>query len=331
MAEKKIFCEHCLDDVTYHIEEREMTRKLKGTDYTFLGKEAFCDACMQPVFVEDIDTANRQALYDAYRKANDLISISEITSLLKKYAIGAKPLSELLGWGINTIPRYLKGDLPKRSYSETLYRISKEPDYFLTLLKDAKGSLSSPTYEKSLKATEKLIADGEVPKEHLVANYLLSKNNEITPLALQKLLYYVQGFSVAFTGEFMFQSDCESWVHGPVYRDIYEKYQEFGWQPIVLEGDYDYRHCFTDQEIQVLDSVIHHLSVYNGKVLEKFTHEESPWLLTRGDLKEDEPSTVVIEKKLIADFFVRVRDKYDMLTVDDIAAYSNERFSHLHF
>lgn len=75
MAEKKIFCEHCLDDVTYHIEEREMTRKLKGTDYTFLGKEAFCDACMQPVFVEDIDTANRQALYDAYRKANDLISI----------------------------------------------------------------------------------------------------------------------------------------------------------------------------------------------------------------------------------------------------------------
>ena len=81
----------------------------------------------------------------------------------------------------------------------------------------------------------------------------------------------------------------------------------------------------------MLDSVIYHLSVYNGKVLEKFTHEESPWLLTRGDLKEDEPSTVVIEKKLIADFFERVRDKYDMLTVDDIATYSNERFSRLHF
>ncbi len=48
MAEK-IFCEHCLDDVTYPIEEHEMTRKLKGTDYTFLGKAAFCDACIQPV------------------------------------------------------------------------------------------------------------------------------------------------------------------------------------------------------------------------------------------------------------------------------------------
>lgn len=58
------------------------------------------------------------------------------------------------------------------------------------------------------------------------------------------------------------------------------KISEIGWRPIVLESDdYDYRHCFTDQEIQVLDSVIYHLSVYNGKVLEKFTHEESPWLL----------------------------------------------------
>ncbi|HFI0666911.1 TPA: type II toxin-antitoxin system antitoxin SocA domain-containing protein [Streptococcus suis] len=331
MAEKIIFCEHCLDDVPFHIEKRDMARILKGTVYSFLGKEAYCEVCQQPVFVEEIDNENRQSLYDAYRKVNGLISIAEITSLLEKYAIGAKPMSELLGWGVNTIPRYLKGDLPKQSYSDTLYRISKDPDYFLTLLKGAKGNLRSHTYEKSLKVTEKLIADGEVPKEQLVANYFLSVNDEITPLALQKLLYYVQGFSFAFTGEFIFQSDCEGWVHGPVYRTIYEKYQEFGWRPIVGENDYDYRKYFTNQEIQLLDSVLQHFSVYNGKVLEIFTHEESPWLLTRGGLKENVPSTTVIDKKLIADFFVEVRDKHNMQTFDDIAAYSIERFSHLHF
>lgn len=83
-----------------------------------------------------------------------------------------------------------------------------------------------------------------------------------------------------------------------------------------------------DQEIQVLDSVIYHLSVYNGKVLEKFTHEESLgyW---RVDLKEDEASAAVIEK-LIADFFVRVRDKYDMLTVDDIAGLPMNDFPPSH-
>ena len=328
---KKVFCEHCLDDVTYRIIKTELTRSLKGKDYTFQGQEALCVNCQKPVFAEEVDESNRQALYASYRKVHRLISVTEIKDILQKYAISAKPLSELLGWGINTLPRYLKGDIPKSEYSSRLYRILNEPDYFFSLLKSSSDVLTDVAYKKSLQATEKLLAEGEVAREVMVANYLLSQNDEITPLALQKLLYYVQGFAYAFIGKFIFESNCESWVHGPVYRDIYEKYQEFGWQPIVLESDYDYRHCFTDQEIQVLDSVIYHLSVYNGKVLEKFTHEESPWLLTRGDLKEDEPSTVVIEKKLIADFFERVRDKYDMLTVDDIATYSNERFSRLHF
>ena len=35
MACKRIFCEHYLDDVPFHIEEHELTRKLKGKDYTF--------------------------------------------------------------------------------------------------------------------------------------------------------------------------------------------------------------------------------------------------------------------------------------------------------
>ena len=331
MAEKRVFCEHCLDDVTYHVEEREFTRKLKGKNYTFKGQEAICDNCNKPVFVEEIDNANRTALYASFKKENDIISVPEIEAILKKYNIGAKPLSELLGWGINTIPRYLKGDIPKADYSAKLHRIAAEPDYFLSLLKGSSDTLKSVAYKKSLQAAKEEVKAGGVNKESLASNYLLSKNNEITPLALQKLLYYVQGFFYAFTGEFMFESDCESWVHGPVYRDIYNKYQEFGRNPIVSEKSYDFSSYFTSQEMQLLDSIIKHLSVYNGKVLEKFTHEESPWLLARGDLREDEPSTNIIEKEMIADFFTKVKEKYNMLTVDDLSAYTKARFASLSF
>ena len=45
--------------------------------------------------------------------------------------------------------------------------------------------------------------------------YLLYKCEDITPLALQKALYYVQGFYYAFEGRFLFDEDCEAWVHGP--------------------------------------------------------------------------------------------------------------------
>ncbi|WP_241154272.1 type II toxin-antitoxin system antitoxin SocA domain-containing protein [Streptococcus tangpeifui] len=279
--------------------------------------------------MEEIDNANRTALYASFKKENNIISVAEIKAILKKYNIGAKPLSELLGWGINTIPRYLKGDIPKADYSDKLRRIAVEPDYFLSLLKGASDILKPVAYEKSMRAAEEAIKAGGVSKESLAADYLLSKNDEITPLALQKLLYYVQGFSYAFTGKFMFKNDCESWVHGPVYRDIYNKYQEFGREPIVLEKSYDFSHYFTSQEIQLLDSIIKHLSVYNGKVLEKFTHEESPWLLARGDLKEDESSTNIIDKETIADFFTKVKEKYNMLTADDISSYAQARFDSL--
>ncbi|EMB62836.1 type II toxin-antitoxin system antitoxin SocA domain-containing protein [Streptococcus mutans] len=331
MAEKRVFCEHCLNDITYHIEDRELTRKLKGKDYTFKGQEAICDNCKKPVFVAEIDNVNRQALYACFKWENDIISVSEIEAILEKYNIGAKPLSKLLGWGINTIPRYLKGDISKPNYSVKLRRIAAEPDYFLSFLKSRSNILKPVAYEKSLKATENLLKNGEADNKVLTANYLLSKNDEITPLALQKLLYYVQGFSYAFTGKFMFQSDCESWVHGPVYRDIYFKYQKFGWEPIVFEKDYDYETFFTSQEIQLLDSIVKNLSVYSGKVLEKFTHEESPWLSARGELKEDEPSANIIAKDRIADFFCKIKDKYNMLTVDDISDYTKARFDNLSF
>lgn len=41
MAEKRIFCEHCLDDVAYHIENRELTRKLKGKKLYFQGSGSY--------------------------------------------------------------------------------------------------------------------------------------------------------------------------------------------------------------------------------------------------------------------------------------------------
>lgn len=331
MAEKRIFCEHCLDDVAYHIENRELTRKLKGKNYTFKGQEAICDNCKNPVFVTKIDSSNRQALYASFKRENNIISVSEIEAVLKKYNIGAKPLSELLGWGINTIPRYLKGDIPKPAYSDLLRKIAVEPAYFLSLLKSGSDILKPVAYEKSLAAAEQLLKETKIDKEVLVSYYLLSKNDEITPLALQKLLYYTQGFSYIFIGKFMFASDCESWVHGPVYRDIYNQFQEFGREPIVLDRTYDISSCFTSQEILLLDSIVQHLSVYNGKVLEKFTHEESPWLSARRDLKEDEPSNKIIDKNSIADFFTRVKEKYDMLTVDDLSAYTKARFDNLSF
>ena len=43
---------------------------------------------------------------------------------------------------------------------------------------------------------------------------------------------------------------------------------------------------FSSSEIAILDSVAKHICCYSGKVLEKFTHSEAPWLSARADLSD---------------------------------------------
>ena len=48
----------------------------------------------------------------------------------------------------------------------------------------------------------------------------------ISPLKLQKLLYYVQSWHIAkFDKQDIFNSLPEAWVNGPVYREVYNTYK----------------------------------------------------------------------------------------------------------
>lgn len=76
----------------------------------------------------------------------------------------------------------------------------------------------------------------------------------------------------------------------------------------------------------IIDSVIKNLCCYSGKILEKFTHAELPWLKTRGDLPVLTASDRIIQKELIGDYFVAVKNKYNMLDPSDIEDYAKKMF-----
>jgi uncharacterized phage-associated protein len=58
-----------------------------------------------------------------------------------------------------------------------------------------------------------------------VANWLIPKNSEepsdLTHLKLQKLLYFAQGFRLAYDGIPLFYDPIEAWPTGTVIRSIY--------------------------------------------------------------------------------------------------------------
>lgn len=332
MNKKTVFCEYCRKDVEYTEKEEHLSAELKGETYLYYGKVATCDECLDEIYVGDINDYNLVQLYKEFRNQHNIISLENILEIPRKYNIGKRPLSLLLGWGEQTFTRFYDGDMPSKQYSAILDKIYKEPKYYLSVLEASKGNLiSKSAYEKSKIATQMLIGTELISvasKIDIVINYLLNRCEDITPLALQKLLYYVQGFYYAFMDRFIFEENCEAWAHGPVYRKVYFKYKEYCFDPIEDR-------CLTESinlsgsEKTIIDSVIKNLSGYSGKTLEAFTHLETPWLVTRGDLPSYANADIEIDKKLISSYFKDVKQKYNMINPSDIGAYSKVMFEQI--
>lgn len=118
------YCSNCDKEVDCYIEEQPYTHNLKGKDYTFLAKYAFCSECHSKLFHNDAHDYNIDALYDLYRQDHNLISRSEIREICDIYKIDKKPLSLLLGWSEVAFPRYYNGLVPPTEYSDILKKSS---------------------------------------------------------------------------------------------------------------------------------------------------------------------------------------------------------------
>ncbi|MEY8565223.1 type II toxin-antitoxin system antitoxin SocA domain-containing protein [Corynebacteriaceae bacterium 7-707] len=127
-----------------------------------------------------------------------------------------------------------------------------------------------------------------------------SEDADLTPLKLQKLLYYAKGvFMNNSGGVSLFPDRMQAWAHGPVVPEIYGELKHYGKNPIdpdeFVSDDFDW-----DKFSAVEDSLVEtwqKYGVYSAWALRNKTHRESPWLknfseeyrnmeITDADLKE---------------------------------------------
>jgi uncharacterized phage-associated protein len=146
----------------------------------------------------------------------------------------------------------------------------------------------------------------------LVADYFIALSNEIhspiTNLKLQKLVYYAQAWNLALLNRSLIEEDFQAWVHGPVIPQLYNEYRQFGWKPIIREDLEEgalvrIKNEFSPDVMKVLTDVEYEYFGLEAYQLEKLTHNEDPWLLTRTGLAEDEPSERIITKQSIKDYY----------------------------
>lgn len=326
----KGYCENCNQIVEYQIKEKEDVVEIRGKEYRYNKVIGYCKKCGEQVTANEITDENLKRMDLSYRSNENIINTDEINDILKKYKIGKKPLSKLLGWGEITLTRYMNGDIPTKLYSDELYKLLNNIEHMEQILERNKENITERTYKSVKNAIEKLktntVANEALNEIELIAEYIIYIGKEITPLALQKILYYAQGFYKTFFGEFLYKDDCEAWIHGPVYTNIYEKYKVYGSSNIPINIEYDIEDILDEDKKELLDVIVKCFGYYNGKALEKMTHYESPWIKARRGIPVDEKSNNIIDKKDIEEYFNKVKDKYDMLNLLEIKKYSKEHF-----
>lgn len=122
----------------------------------------------------------------------------------------------------------------------------------------------------------------------------------VSNLKLQKLLYYIQGWHLAFRGVPAFDDPIEAWVHGPVVRSVYGSYKQYRWNPIVEEIAVD---PIEPDLKAITDSVLEAYGGESGYQLEIRTHGEPPWLEARAGIPADQESRAQLKIGTMKTFF----------------------------
>lgn len=116
-----------------------------------------------------------------------------------------------------------------------------------------------------------------------IANKLLSlaaNNGEgelMSNMKLQKMLYYQQGFHLAYFNTPLFEENIEAWMYGPVVPCVYEYFKgkgSMGLEPFADEIS------LNEVEEALFNEVFKVYGAFSASGLMNMTHQESPWLNT---------------------------------------------------
>ncbi len=142
-----------------------------------------------------------------------------------------------------------------------------------------------------------------------IANYFIAKGVKegipVSPMKLQKLVYFAHGWYLARTGTALVSDTIEAWKYGPVISELYRAFKSIGNGAIRLP--YPVKDQPLTEDIQQFLAVIWDIyKGYSAIQLSNLTHvKESPWDTTLKPYIDSTwiPDNVVIDNALIKTYF----------------------------
>lgn len=146
----------------------------------------------------------------------------------------------------------------------------------------------------------------------------------ISPLKLQKILYYIQAWHmVYFDHDSLFSAQPEAWVNGPAYREIYDEYKSIGIYDQITPSFFDLTFESVTREVETLhdemglrqdqwdflEAIYKHYGMMGHDRLVMLTHSEKPWNEARRGLSPIEYSNNKISLESMYSYYKGLLEK----------------------
>lgn len=155
-----------------------------------------------------------------------------------------------------------------------------------------------------------------------IANYFIdhaaSLGQQLTPMKLQKLIYFAHGWNLAINNKPLINEQVEAWQFGPVIESVYHEFKHFGRDSIkghavdieLVDADkMDIRYTaptidYKDADTRaLLDKIWDAYGRYTAIQLSNMTHKEgTPWEQTWG--ADGVPMGTDINIDVIKEYFI---------------------------
>lgn len=153
-----------------------------------------------------------------------------------------------------------------------------------------------------------------------IANHFIETSpshgcNDLTPMKLQKLVYFAHGWHLGIVGEPLFNEGVQAWQYGPVVYSVYREFKHLGGNPIkepAVEVFFDGTelHTFSpnigddEQTKSLIDRMWELYGKYTPSQLSTMTHAAgTPWQQVASKFPDDLPRGLTIPNELLKQYF----------------------------
>ena len=200
---EKRMCTCCMEEHEVKTVLVKEKATFKNIEVDYEASYLYCDIAEEVYMDEKQMQENDIRLKDAYREKEGLLTSKQIRDIRVKYNISQSDLCVLLGWGAKTITRYESHQVQDKAHDTILKKIDQDPEWFLSLLNDAKSNLSIESYQKYLQAATSLYEEDRdiYLRKAIEASYAKFQENKMfngnQSLSLDKVVDVIRYFAAS--------------------------------------------------------------------------------------------------------------------------------------